>query len=157
MRLNLTTEQINTGPQALVSLQAQGAWLHVCAACVEAGGEVPLALLKLRHPDIKEPLRELHDAGVIAIDPESKRVTVPSMAHQINKKTQATNAAQSRHKRERGPTMEQVAEFAKGEELNVDVAKFHDYYTARKWKTSQGKPVNDWQGMLRKWANNARR
>ena len=150
MRIYLTTEKINTGPQALTSLAAQGAWLHVCAACAEAGGDVALALLKLRHPEIKEPLRELHASGVIEIS-DDMMVSVPEITQQIERKTSAAKAARVKWSRESGPSIDDVKLYAAENGIAVDCEKFHGYYMGRKWKTSQGRPVTNWQGMLKKW------
>ena len=50
------------------------------------------------------------------------------------------------------PTAEQVEEYAKAKNLEVDAAQFVDYYAAQGWKLANGRPLKDWRAAARNWA-----
>lgn len=49
------------------------------------------------------------------------------------------------------PTLSSISSFVDENGLNVDVKKFFDYYSDKGWKTEDGKPITDWQKLLRVW------
>jgi len=51
------------------------------------------------------------------------------------------------------PTFEQIFDFVKREHLNVDAVKFFEHYQKNEWTTREGKPVTDWQALLRRWSS----
>lgn len=54
------------------------------------------------------------------------------------------------------PTIEEVREYAKSRNSNVDVQKFYDYYSVAKWHDKDGKPVKNWKQRLITWESNNR-
>ena len=54
------------------------------------------------------------------------------------------------------PTIEEVREYAKSRNSNVDVQKFYDYYSVAKWHDKDGKPVKNWKQRLITWESNSR-
>lgn len=51
----------------------------------------------------------------------------------------------------KGPTTEEVQEFAEQEGLVIDAERFVAYYDAKDWKTGTD-PIKDWKKVARKWA-----
>ncbi len=51
----------------------------------------------------------------------------------------------------KGPTAEEVQEFAAQEGLVIDAERFVAYYAAKDWKTGTD-PIKDWKKVARKWA-----
>lgn len=49
------------------------------------------------------------------------------------------------------PTIEEVREYAKSRNSNVDVQKFYDYYSVAKWHDRDGKPIKNWKQKLITW------
>ena len=54
------------------------------------------------------------------------------------------------------PTIEEVREYAKSRNSNVDIQKFYDYYSVAKWHDKDGKPVKNWKQRLITWESNNR-
>lgn len=54
------------------------------------------------------------------------------------------------------PTIEEVREYAKSRNSNVDVQKFYDYYSVAKWHDKDGNPVKNWKQRLITWESNSR-
>lgn len=52
------------------------------------------------------------------------------------------------------PTLEEVSDFCKARGSPVDPKRFYDYYDARKWIDSQGKPVTEWRSRIIAWEDN---
>ena len=50
------------------------------------------------------------------------------------------------------PTLESIIGYCQSAGLRfVDARRFFEYYERTKWRTSDGQPVNDWKGLIRKW------
>lgn len=49
------------------------------------------------------------------------------------------------------PTLEEVQEYAKSRNSNVDPKRFWDYFDAGNWKDSKGKPVKNWKQKFITW------
>lgn len=49
------------------------------------------------------------------------------------------------------PTLEEIQEYIKDNELVVDAKKFYKYFTATNWVDSKGNKVNSWKGKLITW------
>lgn len=50
------------------------------------------------------------------------------------------------------PTLEEVEEYCKERNNNVDAKKFYDYYNVAGWKDAKGNPVKNWkQKMIANW------
>lgn len=52
------------------------------------------------------------------------------------------------------PTLEEVSDFCKARGSPVDPKRFYDYYDARNWIDSQGKPVTEWRSRIIAWEDN---
>ena len=48
-------------------------------------------------------------------------------------------------------TADEVVEYCKANGLVANGTKFYNFYNDRDWKTTNGKPIDDWQKLLRKW------
>lgn len=49
------------------------------------------------------------------------------------------------------PTKEQVAEYCRERNNNIDAEAFIDYYSSQKWKKANGQPLTDWKAAVRTW------
>ena len=56
-------------------------------------------------------------------------------------------------KRFKPPTVEEVREYCKERQNNVDAERFVDYYTANDWKVGRNK-MKDWKAAVRTWERN---
>lgn len=68
----------------------------------------------------------------------------------------SSNSRDKNKKKFLPPTIEEVREYAKSRNSNVDVQKFYDYYSVAKWHDKDGKPVNNWKQRLITWESNNR-
>lgn len=100
--------------------------------------------------------------------PSDKNVTTPSDKNVTHNNTILNNtlnnnsyiySSNSRDKNKKKfipPTIEEVREYAKSRNSNVDVQKFYDYYSVAKWHDKDGKPVKNWKQRLITWEGNNR-
>ena len=51
------------------------------------------------------------------------------------------------------PTLEEVEEYCKSRNNNVDAKSFYEYFEAGGWKDSQGKQVKNWKQKVITWEN----
>lgn len=49
------------------------------------------------------------------------------------------------------PTLEEVRAYVKEKNYNLDVEKFHRYYTESNWRDARGKQVKNWKLKLMVW------
>lgn len=49
------------------------------------------------------------------------------------------------------PTLEEVRDYVKEKNYNLDVEKFHRYYTESNWRDARGKQVKNWKLKLMVW------
>ena len=49
------------------------------------------------------------------------------------------------------PTLEDVAEYCKERNNNIDAMQFVDYYSARGWRFNNGGKMKDWRATVRTW------
>ncbi len=73
----------------------------------------------------------------------NKRIKI-THSDECVKKAAAPSAAHT-------PTQEEISGFIEAEGLNVDAARFFDYYAARGWRIN-GTPVADWRPLARNWS-----
>lgn len=52
------------------------------------------------------------------------------------------------------PTIEEVREYIKSQNYNINPEQFIDYYTARGWELSKGRKIKDWKACVRTWVRN---
>ena len=52
------------------------------------------------------------------------------------------------------PTLDQVIDYCKERQNNIDAEYFLDYYQARGWYLSNGKKCRDWKSCVRTWERN---
>lgn len=100
--------------------------------------------------------------------PSDKNVTTPSDKNVTHNNTIINNtlnnnsyiySSNSRVKNKKKfipPTIEEVREYAKSRNSNVDVQKFYDYYSVAKWHDKDGNPVKNWKQRLITWESNSR-
>ena len=50
------------------------------------------------------------------------------------------------------PTLTDIKEYIKAENLNVNAEQFYDYYSSQKWKKANGRPLEDWKAACRYWS-----
>lgn len=62
-----------------------------------------------------------------------------------------SNSRDKNKKKFNSPTIEEVEEYAKSRNSNVDVQKFFDYYSVAKWHDRDGKPIKNWKQKLITW------
>lgn len=51
----------------------------------------------------------------------------------------------------KGPSLEEVQEYVKKQQLKIDPLKFFSYYSARDWQLRPGQPLRNWQAACRTW------
>lgn len=100
--------------------------------------------------------------------PSDKNVTTPSDKNVTHNNTIINNtlnnnsyiySSNSRDKNKKKfipPTIEEVREYAKSRNSNVDIQKFYDYYSVAKWHDKDGNPVKNWKQRLITWESNNR-
>ena len=54
------------------------------------------------------------------------------------------------------PSLDEVVRFCEHERLSIDPVRFFTLNESRDWHTSTGKPVTDWQGLVRTWNKHER-
>lgn len=79
-----------------------------------------------QNPMINDKCIMLNDKGVMGNDKNQKRRFTP-------------------------PTLEQLKEFIKNNNLNIDPERFLDYYESNGWKVGKN-PMKDWQATARNWS-----
>lgn len=52
------------------------------------------------------------------------------------------------------PTVEEVRDYIKSQNYNINPEQFIDYYTARGWELSKGRKIKDWKACVRTWVRN---
>ena len=50
------------------------------------------------------------------------------------------------------PTLDEIQDYCKEKEFNVDAASIYDHYTANGWVQGKNKPIKDWKAAVRQWA-----
>ena len=83
-------------------------------------------------PDICPPEIEIEKEIEIEIEQESERESEKDL------------------KRKRKPSLEEVAEYCRERENQVDAEEFVDYYEANGWKVGKN-PMKDWKAAVRTW------
>ena len=53
------------------------------------------------------------------------------------------------------PTLEEIQDYIKEKDMNVDAKTFYDYFTVSDWVDSNGKKVKNWKQKLITWNNHA--
>ena len=48
-------------------------------------------------------------------------------------------------------SVDEVVDYCKANGLVANGVKFYNFYSKTGWKTTKGKPIDDWQKLLRKW------
>ena len=67
-------------------------------------------------------------------------------------KCQSKSQADSLSENKSIPTLEEVAEYVKNNNIKIDPVKFYAKNNARGWVTKEGKPVKRWKTLLLSWA-----
>lgn len=49
------------------------------------------------------------------------------------------------------PTLDEVEQYVREKDYNVDVARFMEYYTTSEWHDNNGKPIKNWKLKLLVW------
>ncbi|KKM05539.1 hypothetical protein LCGC14_1753050 [marine sediment metagenome] len=75
----------------------------------------------------------------------NENVTFPSST--------SSSTSSSKSKKVLPPTLEEVKQYIKANNLNVDGEKFFEYFTVGDWIDSRNKPVRNWKQKLLTWSN----
>lgn len=134
---------------------------------------VPFSVFTLIRPTLDSGRNKARNRSKKTVTPEEQPGT---NAEQTENKT-GTNAEQNRKEGEKerevegekereyenecypptplletkGPTLEQVTEFARLRRSSVDPKTFFDYYAAAQWRDREGAPVRNWQQKFISW------
>ena len=68
-----------------------------------------------------------------------------------NTKKQSTNKQNTKKESFTPPTLEDVAEYCKERNNNINPMQFIDYYSARGWRFNNGGKMKDWRATVRTW------
>lgn len=82
---------------------------------------------------------------------DNKQATNKQQHRKNNKELIRRNKNSSTTRTRVAPTLLLISSFIDENGLNVDAKKFFDYYSDKGWKTEDGKPITDWQKLLRVW------
>ena len=82
---------------------------------------------------------------------DNKQATNKQQHRKNNKELIRRNKNSSTTRTRVAPTLLLISSFVDENSLNVDAKKFFDYYSDKNWKTEDGKPITDWQKLLRVW------
>ncbi len=66
----------------------------------------------------------------------------------------SATAAHSNNTRFVKPSLEQVEEYCRAENIQIDAVRFMDYYESVGWKVGKNKPMKDWRAAVRTWRHN---
>jgi hypothetical protein len=72
--------------------------------------------------------------------------------HRNNVK-KSKNVKNSSNAHARTPLLSEIQKFIAENKLNVDGEKFFMHYSKSDWKTKDGKPITDWQSLLKTWSS----
>lgn len=103
---------------------------HMTDTCLSNDGQVTdIGLIEL----------ELEDELELELEDEKELLSNESLAH-------------AKPERFVAPTIEQVREFCQTEKLNIDPARFVNYYEGRGWMLGN-QPMVNWKAVLKSWGN----
>ncbi len=106
--------------------------------------------------DESEMQRNAAECGEIQGNPPHTRSPVPSPCPTHSPERELGDAAapptpaKSKEKKFIPPTVEQVEAFCTNKGLNIDAARFVDYYTSIGWRVGKN-PMRNWQATVRNW------
>ena len=96
-------------------------------------------------PDAENPMRETRCGK-----PDAENPTLLNTDKQ-NTNKQNTNKQNTKKESFTPPTLEDVAEYCKERNNNIDPMQFIDYYSARGWRFNNGGKMKDWRATVRTW------
>ena len=100
------------------------------------------------------PIIKNDNTPIIKNDKQNNTITNNTLNN--NSYIYSSNSRVKNKKKFIPPTIEEVREYAKSRNSNVDVQKFYDYYSVAKWHDKDGKPVKNWKQRLITWEGNNR-
>ena len=98
-----------------------------------------------RKPDTENPERETRYGKT-----DTENPTLLNTNKQSTNK-QSTNKQNTKKESFTPPTLEDVAEYCKERNNNIDPMQFIDYYSARGWRFNNGGKMKDWRATVRTW------
>lgn len=96
-------------------------------------------------PDAENPMQETRCGKPDAENPTLLNTNIP------NTDKQSTNKQNTKKESFTPPTLEDVAEYCKERNNNIDAMQFIDYYSARGWRFNNGGKMKDWRATVRTW------
>jgi hypothetical protein len=84
--------------------------------------------------------------------PTSDQQKTNERPHRNNVKNNK-NVKNSSNAHARTPLLSEIQKFIAENKLNVDGEKFFMHYSKSDWKTKDGKPITDWQSLLKTWSS----
>ena len=96
-------------------------------------------------PDTGNPERESRCGKTDAGKPTLLNTNIPNI------EKQSTNKQNTKKEQFTPPTLEDVAEYCKERNNNINPMQFIDYYSARGWRFNNGGKMKDWRATVRTW------
>lgn len=118
-------------------------WYTVTSKALELLGEI-------EKPNIQNEKQILQNEEPILQNEKSKlqnyKITITD-----NKPNNKPNKKQQIKEQFTPPSLEDVAEYCKERNNNIDAMQFIDYYSARGWRFNNGGKMKDWRATVRTW------
>lgn len=96
-------------------------------------------------PDTENPTRKTRSRK-----PDTENPTLLN-TNILNTNIQSTNKQNTKKEQFTPPTLEEVADYCKERNNNIDAMQFIDYYSARGWRFNNGGKMKDWRATVRTW------
>lgn len=96
-------------------------------------------------PDTGNPTRKTRSGK-----PDTENPTLLN-TNILNTNIQSTNKQNTKKEQFTPPTLEEVADYCKERNNNIDPMQFIDYYGARGWRFNNGGKMKDWRATVRTW------
>ena len=94
--------------------------------------------------------------GVMSETPnENENVNVNENVNEIKEKESKKKSADKPHRSFVPPTVEEVRDYCKGRNNNIDPQSFIDFYTSKGWMVGKNK-MKDWKASVRTWEQRSR-
>lgn len=98
-----------------------------------------------RKPDTENPVQKTRHGK-----PDTENPTLLN-TNILNTNIQSTNKQNTKKEQFTPPTLEEVADYCKERNNNIDPMQFIDYYGARGWRFNNGGKMKDWRATVRTW------
>jgi uncharacterized protein YdaU (DUF1376 family) len=155
--MGMMAQELGVTPDHLKSILAELEW--VAEFEVDENSIVTLLSRRMSRDEKKREYerkkKKLQRAkeDVPAMSPKSPLVVPQEKSEVRSQMTEVTKVKGERRTAPpfKKPTIEEIAAYAKSEDLRMDAQHFFDYYESNGWRVSRN-PMKDWKATARNWA-----